>query len=150
MEYVEHISDPALGPVVKITIGLSFAEENERWAAGVETSPRRTIFALIDPGLKTTVISEKICAEYDPGSYMVLPEFLPWSGTAGRVRSYLYIGAPELLPELLERNVKVVIAPLPDTIQCILGRNFLQGIEFVYEGALESFAWRVSPFREPS
>lgn len=150
MEYVAHVLNPDLGPVVEITIGLSFAEEEVRRAAGTETSPRRSIFALIDPGLGTTVISEKIRAEFDPGGYELRPEFLPWAGTALRVGTSLYIGAPELLPDLLERNIRVVVVPLPDTVQCILGRNFLVGIEFVYEGALESFGWRVSPFWESS
>jgi len=144
VDFVRHILDSGLGPIVTVTIGLSFAEEEGRKASGRDFGKRGRYSALIDPGVETTVVSEAIRLEYDPGEYGLEPIYFPLTGTGLRVATHLYVGVPELIPNLLERNMRVIVAPLSGSVQCILGRDFLNVIEFMYDGDAEVFSWRVS------
>ena len=143
MDFIRHILDSDLGPIVTVTIGLSFAEEERRKAIGENFAERNLYSALIDPGIANTVISEKIRADYDPGNYAVETTYFPLTGIEKRIATYVYIGVPELIPQLLERNLRVIVAPLSESIDCILGRDFLNVIEFTYDGDAGVFSWRV-------
>ena len=143
LDFIRHILDSDLGPIVTVTIGLSFAEEERRRVSGRDFEERKSYVALIDPGIENTVISERIRLDYAPGEYGLEEIYFPLLGTELRLGTHVYIGVPELIPYLLERELKVIVAPLSESIHCILGRDFLNVIEFVYDGDAGVFAWRV-------
>lgn len=150
MAELNHIVDHDHGPVVEITIGLSFTQEGRRRRRGDATPARRTVRAATHTGLATTLVSEQLRERLDPSqrdlSYELREPEIAMLETLQRPQAMLSIAVPELAP--MFKSVEAVIVPLPGPIQCFLGRNFLntgQAI-FTYNGDYELFSLSTSWF----
>lgn len=145
MATVNHVVDPNHGPVVEITIGLSFAQEQRRSRrGGISPPPRKTVWAAIHTGLSTTLVGEQLRLEIDPAQcdlhYQLRIQDVPLLGVEQRAETQLYVALPELAPVF--KSVETIIAPLSGPIQCFLGRNYLRvaALTLTYFGDQEVFS----------
>ena len=77
MDCIGHVVDYNLGPVVQVTIGLSFAEANNRRSRlengffGKPVPSQKTVSALIDPSFLYSAVSRELLAAFDPNEIKV-------------------------------------------------------------------------------
>lgn len=148
MAEFNHVVENDHGPVVEITIGLSFMEEERRRRRGDATPARRTIRAAIHTGLATTLVSETLRQELDPDQrglhYELRVQEIVLLGAAQRSQATFSVAVPELGP--MFKGVEAIIVPLPGPVQCFLGRNFLNVAKatFSYDGDYELFSLSTS------
>lgn len=155
MASMRHVLDPDHGPVVQVTIGLSFEQEERRVRReGDAGLARRSVRAPINLGLPMTLISRSFCQELDPYQrdlkYQTRRHNIPllllgadpeMLGEKLRPQITASVMLEELQPALLFREVEVVIVETLEPFQCILGRNYLNraALTLLYHGPLETF-----------
>ncbi len=138
MAELRHIIDSDLGPVVEITIGLSFIQQGRRHSRGDLTPARQNIQALIHTGLATTLVSEKLRYILDPEqrdlAYTLRVHETPMQEPLQRSSAAVSIGVPELGP--MFKSVEATFMSLSGPIQCFLGRDLLDAGKavFTYDG----------------
>lgn len=144
MAEIRHLLDYNHGPVVAITIGLSYVEEGRRRARGDSSPARQSVQASIHTGLATTLVDEQLWLRLDPNQSdlrykLRIPEII-FLEPVQRPEAAFSIGIPEV--GALSKQANAIIMPLPGSIQCILGRNFLNAYKavFIYDGEYELFS----------
>jgi len=155
MASVGHVPDPDHGPVVQVTIGLSFEQEERRVRREGEAGlARKSVRAPINLSFPMTLISRSLCRELDPfqrdWKYEARRHNIPLLLTGAtpemlgeklRSQTVASIMIEELQPDLLFKGVEVVIVETLEPFQCILGRNYLNlaALTLLYHGPLEVF-----------
>jgi len=148
MAEIRHLVDYNHGPVVTITIGLSFIEEGRRRSRGDVSPARQTVQAVIHTELATTLVADQLWMKLDPGqadlSYKLRVPEITFLEPVQRPEAIFSIGIPEIGP--LFKGVRAIVMPLPGPIQCFLGRNFLNVNKsiFIYDGEYEIFSLKAS------
>lgn len=140
-DYLSGIIDPNIGPVVPVTIGLSFAEARQR----VDPPPMIRVSGLVDTGLEISGISQEVYMELGASSKVhTRHQYIPLRGVELRSFVKLYIAIESFMPNVLFRSIEVTVGVHTGSPQCVLGRNFLEGIELQYSGAFDIFGLKPS------
>ncbi len=119
------------GLVVPVTIGLSSYEAQSWVVEGYASEVPNPVdtHALIDTGVRQTLISEKLykMIGLDERGY-----------TTERFRFATLRECPNVRPEIMVAGksfiTSAIVVPLTGASECVIGRNFLEAISISYDG----------------